>query len=146
MNGSAIKPAFSALNNNNGANPQFGATAQEQAEHARKLMQNPRQRQIFDEVKECYSEAYQKVNATEDKTVAIIKLLLENGASANGHFINDLTPLMLATELGLIRVVELFLEHKTDIHAVNNCGKKAIDYAIGFNKPEIQNLLVSHVQ
>ncbi len=132
--------------NNSGANPQFGATAQEQAEHARKLMQNPRQRQIFDEVKECYSEAYQKVNATEDKTVAIIKLLLENGASPNGHFINDLTPLILATELGLIKVVELFLEHKADIHAVNNCGKKAIDYAIGFNKPEIKKLLVSHVQ
>jgi ankyrin repeat protein len=132
--------------NNSGANPQFGATAQEQAEHAMQLIQDPTDKQIFDDVRECYSEAYQKVNATEDKTVALIKLLLENGASANGHFINDLTPLMFATELGLIRVVELFLEHKADIHAVNNCGKKAIDYAIGFNKPEIQNLLVSHVQ
>ncbi len=130
--------------NNSGANPQFGATAQEQAAHAMQLMKNPRDKQILDEVRKCYSAAYQEINANEDKTVAIIKLLLKNGASPDGHFINDLTPLMLAIELGLTKVVELLLEYEADINALNNCGKNAVDYAIGFDRPEIKNLLVNN--
>jgi len=86
---------------------------------------------------------YKEQGVSEDKTVVIIKLLLENGASPDGHFINRLTPLMYATELNLTKVVEVLLDYKADAQAVNSCGKKVIDYAIGFRRPEIQRLLVN---
>jgi ankyrin repeat protein len=124
-----------------GANPQFGATAQEQTAYLMRSLQNPSQKRIFHALQKCYENAYQEINATEDKAVKIIKLLLDNNASPDGHFINDLSPLMYATELGLGKVAKLLLDFGANKNAVNNCGKKAIDYAIHYNRQDIKKLL-----
>ena len=78
---------------------------------------------------------------TENQVLEVIELFLNKKASPNGHFINELTPLMLATELGLTKVVKLLLAHGADKNAVNNCGKKAIDYALAYQRADIQALL-----
>ena len=57
------------------------------------------------------------------------ELLLNNGAEVDKANIYGVTPLILASALGRLEVVNLLIEHQADVHLKNDDGKTALHYA-----------------
>ncbi len=84
--------------------------------------------------------------AIENEDTDIVKLLLEYGADPNlSKVYYNNTPLMRASSMGLIDIVDLLLNSKhIKVNYIDDVGKTALDYATFYKRNEIIALLKSH--
>lgn len=61
-------------------------------------------------------------NNTEENVLALVKLLIENGANINFTDAHGVTALMLASQVGYVSVVEELLTHKIKVNQADNQG------------------------
>ena len=78
----------------------------------------------------------------DDKTLEIVKLLLDNGADVNVHDENGLTPLHNASLFKTSEIVEFLLDRGADIEARDNFGDTALHWAVSFGAPATEKLLL----
>jgi ankyrin repeat protein len=84
---------------------------------------------LFKDVEDVQSE----VGACSIYRVALIALLVAEGADMNMFHGGGMSPLSLACRHGLIGVVELLLGHGVDINLAGRCGKTALSIACILN-------------
>jgi len=70
-------------------------------------------------------------NAASENDYAKIKLALEEGGDSNEEFIGNMTPIMLASSHGNLKMVKLLIQHGANIHARNENGHAPIGFALG---------------
>ncbi|XP_026479292.1 ankyrin repeat, SAM and basic leucine zipper domain-containing protein 1-like [Ctenocephalides felis] len=81
-------------------------------------------------------------NNTEENVLALVKLLIENGANINFTDAHGVTALMLASQVGYVSVVEELLTHKIKVNQADNQGHNALFWAINENHYQVCSLLI----
>ena len=61
------------------------------------------------------------------------------------QFVDNMTPLMVASKSGNIKIVRLLLNKGADIRLKDSLGRSAIDYASHFKNTDIKKLLQSTI-
>ncbi len=82
--------------------------------------------------------------AVLDQRISIVRMLLEHGADAMLRFggdDKDSTALHLATS-GAVEIVELLLEHNSEINALDNYGRSPLYLAVLKGNTSVMKLLV----
>jgi ankyrin repeat protein len=67
---------------------------------------------------------------TDNEKYELVKLCINNGAMVNGYDKNNITPLHIACELQLAKVIDLLLENGADVNAHDSQNKTPIYNAI----------------
>lgn len=75
--------------------------------------------------------------AVEAENIEITTRLLDAGADPNQAGISSATPLMLATVTGSETLLTLLLAHGADLHARDQDGWSAVDWAILNEQPTL---------
>ncbi|WP_342224629.1 ankyrin repeat domain-containing protein [Spiroplasma endosymbiont of Asaphidion curtum] len=81
--------------------------------------------------------------AAENGYLAIVKLLLANGADVNAKAKNGATPLHYAAAKGYTEIVKLLLEHGSDINANTSNRRTALHVAAENGHTDVVKLLIS---
>jgi ankyrin repeat protein len=81
--------------------------------------------------------------ATADASPAVVKLLLDAGASVNPRDARGLTPLMWAvgTDRPEPRIIGMLLDHGANASIASNIGETATDWARKYNNPAVMPAL-----
>jgi ankyrin repeat protein len=80
---------------------------------------------------------------TSDNNLLIVTLLLNNGAYVNHRTSNNMTPLMIATNLGQSKIVNELINRGANVNIVANNDSSPISMAINKGYVNIVNLLVN---
>jgi len=80
--------------------------------------------------------------AAFNEDLAMMEVLLENGANPNQADVDGTTPLMEASSGGNINVVMLLLKHGAFVDVKDNEGEEAIFYAVRESKMDVVQALV----
>ena len=81
------------------------------------------------------------IEASKFGRMALVKLLLEEGAAVNSVDQFGCTAFMAATEWGMAALMDLLIEHGADIYRVDRFGKTAMSIACGKARPDLVEYL-----
>lgn len=81
------------------------------------------------------TESLKNFNGNEDQLIKYISNLVEKGADISAIDENGTTLLMIAAELGLIKISKYLINHGIGVNIIDNNGKSALSYA-GYNEQE----------
>lgn len=80
-------------------------------------------------------------SAAAARHLAIVEILLKNGADVNARQHGGYTPLHSAATNGQSDMIELLIQNGADVHARTDDGKSAVKLALEKHHPEIAGLL-----
>ncbi|MBX7150367.1 ankyrin repeat domain-containing protein [bacterium] len=83
-------------------------------------------------------------SAAAARHLAIVAMLIENGADVNARQHGGYTPLHSAAANGQSDMIELLIQNGADIHARTDDGKSAVMLSLEKKHPEIAGLLRRH--